>query len=109
MTPEKATDGFAAMGSTSRLTVLQTLVRAGEGGLYVGEIQERTGIPASTLTHHLKFLTLAGLITQEKLGRSILCRAEYDHLKDLAAYILSECCSDAALPRQHEEENRSAI
>jgi len=89
-----ATQGFAAMGSQSRLEVLQTLVRAGNAGLAVGEIQKRTGIPASTLAHHIKSLSAAGLITQEKQGRAIINKADFEHLQGLAEYILNECCSD---------------
>ncbi|MEM8651573.1 MAG: helix-turn-helix domain-containing protein, partial [Pseudomonadota bacterium] len=74
--------------------VLRSLVKAGDNGLLVGDIQERTGIPASTLAHHLKFLTSAGLIVQEKNGRSIINRANYSHLQELAAFILEECCAD---------------
>ncbi len=89
-----ATEGFAAMGSESRLAVLQTLVKAGTDGLPVGMIGERTGIPASTLAHHIKFLAVSHLITQEKEGRVIRCRANFDHLEALADFILKECCAD---------------
>ena len=88
----EAAQGFAAMGSDSRLEVLQTLVRAGNEGLRVGEIQDRTGISASTLAHHLKFLSAAGLIVQRKHGRVIMSTANYAHLEALAAFILEECC-----------------
>lgn len=87
-----AAEGFSAMGSESRLAVLQTLVKAGPKGLPVGEIQTRTSIPASTLAHHLKFLSAANLVKQEKLGRSIINRANFDHLEELAEFILKECC-----------------
>ena len=76
------------------LEVLQALVRAGEGGLLVGDIQQRIDIPASTLTHHLKFLKSADLIQQAKDGRAIINRANYSHLKELASFILEECCVD---------------
>ena len=46
---EEAAQGFAAIGSEARLQVLQTLVRAGQSGLAVGSIQDRTGMAASTL------------------------------------------------------------
>ena len=36
---EDAATGFAAMGSEARLKVLRALVRAGDPGLTVGEIQ----------------------------------------------------------------------
>ena len=58
-----AAEGFSAMGSESRIDVVRTLVKAGPAGLLVGDIQQRTAIPASTLAHHLKFLTSVGLIT----------------------------------------------
>ena len=89
-----AAQGFSAMGSESRLEVLQALVRAGDKGLLVGDIQQRTGIPGSTLAHHLKFLTSADLIVQNKQGRTIINQANYQHLQALAAFILEECCSD---------------
>ena len=90
---EEAAQGFAAAGSEPRLTVLLALVKAGGGGLSVGEIQERVGIPASTLAHHLKFLAAAGLVEQEKQGRTILNRAAYDRIQALAAFLTHECCS----------------
>ncbi|MEO9875294.1 MAG: metalloregulator ArsR/SmtB family transcription factor [Anderseniella sp.] len=89
-----AAQGFSAMGSESRLEVLQTLVRAGDKGLLVGDIQQRTGFPGSTLAHHLKFLTSADLIVQNKQGRTIINQANYQHLQALAAFILEECCKD---------------
>ncbi|MBN9673507.1 ArsR/SmtB family transcription factor [Roseibium aggregatum] len=94
MVLEEAAQGFAALGSEARLQVLLTLVRAGQAGLTVGDIQARTGMAASTLAHHLKFLASAGLVLQEKEGRSVISRAAYDHLEKLAGYILSECCAD---------------
>jgi len=92
---EEAAQGFAAMGSEARLKVLRTLVRAGAAGLTVGEIQERTGIAPSTLAHHLKFLAAGELVEQEKAGRAVINRARYDKLRELAQFILGECCADA--------------
>ncbi len=94
MTPEQAAQGFAAMGSEARLAILRALVRAGSGGLTVGEIGARTGVPASTLAHHLKFLVASGVLEQERAGRSVITRAAFDHLQALAQFILGECCAD---------------
>jgi DNA-binding transcriptional ArsR family regulator len=93
---QTAADGFAALGSNARLEVLLILVRAGDGGLPVGDIQSRTGIAASTLAHHLKALATAGLIKQQKNGRMVHNHAQFDHLQALAGYILKECCADMA-------------
>jgi DNA-binding transcriptional ArsR family regulator len=104
---EIAAQGFAALGSEARLQVVLTLVKAGQGGLTVGDIQSRTGMAASTLAHHLKFLSSAGLVTQEKDGRSVINRAAYGHLEDLAGYILKECCADengCGEPRLRKEQ-----
>ncbi|SPH24344.1 hypothetical protein DEA8626_03395 [Defluviimonas aquaemixtae] len=95
MRADTAAAGFAAMGSEARLSVLRTLVRAGEEGLIVGHIQARTGIAPSTLNHHLRSLSEAGLIIQERDGRSVINRANYVQLEALAGFILSECCADA--------------
>lgn len=89
---EEVAQGFAALGSEARLQVVLTLVKAGRSGLTVGDIQARTGMAASTLAHHLKFLSSAGLVLQEKDGRSVINRAAFDHLEGLAGYILKECC-----------------
>lgn len=91
---EAAAAGFSAMGSEARLKVLKTLVRAGQTGLTVGEIQNRTGIAPSTLAHHLRFLAAGGVVEQEKVGRSTINRACFDELRSLAQFILSECCAD---------------
>ena len=91
---EEAAQGFAAAGSEPRLDVLRTLVRAGTKGLSVGEIQDRLQIPASTLSHHLRFLAAGNLIEQEKVGRTIVNKAAFEHIEQLAKFLLSECCAD---------------
>lgn len=92
---EEAAQGFAAIGSEPRLDVLLALVRAGPDGLTVGEIQQRSGIPASTLSHHLRFLAAAGLIEQTKDGRTIHNRAAFAHIEHLADFLLRECCLES--------------
>ncbi|MEL6746944.1 MAG: metalloregulator ArsR/SmtB family transcription factor [Pseudomonadota bacterium] len=91
---EEAAQMFAAIGSEPRLDLLRTLVRAGEAGLTVGQLQERLSIPGSTLSHHLRFLSAAGLIEQEKQGRVVMNRAAFDTIHVLASYLVEECCAD---------------
>ena len=88
---EEAAQGFAAAGSEPRLEVLIAIVRAKKDGLTVGELQEQLKVPASTLAHHLRFLTTAGLIAQEKRGRKVINRARSTHIEALATYLLKEC------------------
>lgn len=94
--PEEAAEGFAALGSEQRLSVIQLLVRAGPGGMTVGALKDATGAAASTLSHHIRFLSQTGLIVQEKQGRSIICRADFERIQSLATYLTRECCADVA-------------
>lgn len=90
---------FAALGSEQRLTVLRALVRAGPDGLSIGELGQRSGITGSTLTHHMKILSQAGLVRQERRGRSIICAAvDYHELHAISEYLLRECCADTPIP-----------
>ncbi len=89
---DRAAKGFDALGSRARLQIVLTLVERGNAGLSIGDIQSRVGIAPSTLAHHLRFLTAAGLVVQEKTGRTIINKAAFDHLEDLAAFILKRCC-----------------
>ena len=90
-----AASTFAALGSEQRLSVMRTLVRAGPEGLTIGELGKRSGVTGSTLTHHMKILAAAGLVTQVKQGRSIICAAvAFDEIRALSEFLLKECCAD---------------
>ena len=88
----QASDALAALGNRTRLRVYRLLVRAGQAGLIVGEIQARTGVAASTLAHHLATLAKADLISQERQGRETLCRAHYGQVDAMIAYLTENCC-----------------
>lgn len=99
LTVEQAASTFAALGSEQRLDVLRTLVRAGPEGLRIGELGNRAGVTGSTLTHHMKILSQAGLVRQERQGRSIICAAvAFDELQALSQFLLRECCADRRPP-----------
>lgn len=99
-----AASRFAALGSEQRLAVLRALVRAGDQGLSIGDLGQRTGITGATLTHHTKTLTQAGLVHQTKQGRSIICTAaDYDEIKGLTDFLLSECCADSCPPPEGQD------
>lgn len=103
--PEEAAEGFAALGSEQRLSVIQFLVRAGPDGMTVGALKDATGAAASTLSHHIRFLSQTGLIVQEKQGRSIICRADFERIQSLASYLTRECCADVSEAHAKELQN----
>ena len=67
----------------------------GDGGLPVGSLQEKLGIAASTLSHHLHRLILTGLVTQERQATTLICRANYPAMDSLVGFLVDECCIDA--------------
>jgi DNA-binding transcriptional ArsR family regulator len=98
---KKAAASFAAVGSEPRLAVVMALVRAGHEGLSVGDIQERLAIPASTLAHHLRFLQTAGLVAQQRCGRTVINRIVFDQIEALSAFLLHECCAEEKMTKQN--------
>lgn len=92
---EEAANQLEALGNPTRLQVYRTLVRAGRNGLAVGQLQEWIGIPASTLSHHLKRLIDTGLVTQQRQATTLICRAHYPTMDALIGFLADECCADA--------------
>jgi DNA-binding transcriptional ArsR family regulator len=88
---------LAALGHEARLAVYRLLVKAGPDGMPVGDIGAHMGLPASTLAHHLRALVDAGLVIQEKHGRTVFNRADYDQMRRTVEFLTSECCSGIAL------------
>src|ERR687890_36588 len=93
-----------ALGNPTRLQVYRTLVRAGDSGLPVGRLQERIGIAASTLSHHLHRLILTGLVTQERQSTTLICRANYPVMRDLLGFLTEECCAESTCSEHVGEE-----
>ena len=100
---EHAARQLEALGNPTRLRIYRTLIRAGEGGLPVGHLQARLTIPASTLSHHLRQLVATGLITQERLGTSLICRADYAAMRAVIGFLADECCADAGAPDARDD------
>lgn len=93
-----AVDCFSALGHPTRLTVFRALVRAGRDGAPVGALQDVLGIPGSTLTHHLQALVRAGLVEQERQGRVLVTRANYEAMNGLIGFLTDDCCKGMPQP-----------
>ncbi len=87
---------LASLGAPIRLRMVRLLVRAGDNGLPVGELQRRLGLAASTHAHHLGALVNSGLVSQERRGREVICTAAFDVLRAAGAYLTEQCCVDAS-------------
>jgi DNA-binding transcriptional ArsR family regulator len=88
---------LAALGHETRLAIYRLLVKAGDAGLNVGEIGRHLGAPPSTLAHHLGALVDAGLVIQERHGREVINRADYEAMRRTVGFLTAECCTGVRL------------
>ena len=87
---------LAALAQEVRLRVFRALVVAGPAGLTPGDLSAQLEVAANTLSFHLKELSHAGLITQERQGRHLIYRAAFDSMNALLAYLTENCCEGEA-------------
>ncbi len=87
---------LAALAQEVRLRVFRALVVAGPTGLTPGALGEQLAVTPTALSFHLKELTRAGLITQERQGRNLVYRASFASMNALLAYLTENCCEGAA-------------
>jgi ArsR family transcriptional regulator len=83
---------LGALGHPVRLRALRFVVQAGAEGASAGDVQAHVDIPASTLSHHLKRLVDAGLLTTRLDGPFHFYAADYAALKQLTDYLWEDCC-----------------
>jgi DNA-binding transcriptional ArsR family regulator len=83
---------LAALAQPNRLQIFRSLVVKGSDGLTPALIAEELGMPANTLSFHLKELMNADLITQERSGRHLIYRAQYDRMNAVMSYLSQNCC-----------------
>ena len=89
----KYADMMSAMGTEPRLRIMRLLLSAHPDGLVVGDIGEELGIPGSTLSHHLEKLKNEDLVRVRREGTFLRYSANSEALKELLAFLYSECCS----------------
>ena len=86
-------DRFAAMGTESRLRIMQLLLSAHAVGMVVGEIQAELDISSSNLSHHLEKLKNEGLVQVTREGTFLRYTADIDALRELLTFLYAECCT----------------
>ncbi len=84
---------LSELGHPVRLKAFRLLVQAGPEGLPVKDIQAHLDIPQSTLSHHLSHLVSAGLISQTRQGRMLICRADYEAITQVLNFLTEDCCA----------------
>ncbi|MBL8389143.1 MAG: helix-turn-helix transcriptional regulator [Hydrogenophaga sp.] len=87
---------LAALAQDVRLRAFRALVVAGPGGLTPSALCEQLGVAPNALSFHLKELTHAQLVTQERQGRNLIYRAAFERMNDLLGYLTRNCCQGEA-------------
>jgi ArsR family transcriptional regulator len=95
MEEKTAIASLAALAQPARLRVFRALVGAGPDGMNPGALAQMLGVGSSTLSFHLKELTHAGMVTQEREGRNLVYRASLDRMSELMDYLAAHCCLGA--------------
>ncbi len=86
---------LGALAQEHRLAAFRALVQAGADGLSAGALAEALQLPNSSLSFHLAQLTNAGLIRQQRQGRSLIYSADYNAMNALMGYLTENCCAGA--------------
>lgn len=89
---------LSELGNVVRLQIFRLLVRAGDEGMNISDIRTALAIPASTLAFHLRGLVEAGLVLQERQGREVRCRANYQRVRETVGFVMEECCAGTMKP-----------
>ena len=96
MDEKTAVNALAALAQGMRLRVFRALVGAALDGMTPGALSATLGVPASTLSFHLKELMHAGLVWQQREGRHLIYRPALGQMNGLLAYLTAHCCQGAA-------------
>jgi ArsR family transcriptional regulator, arsenate/arsenite/antimonite-responsive transcriptional repressor len=84
---EQVARRLKALADPSRLRLLSLLLTAPDGEACTCDLTEPLGLAQPTVTHHLKKLADAGLVTGERRGTSTYYRARGEALEQVAGLL----------------------
>lgn len=87
---------LAALAQPTRLDTFRLLVGREPEGVPAGELGRLIAIPQNTMSAHLAVLSRAGLIIGERHSRLIIYRANLDRFRQVALFLLKDCCGGRA-------------
>jgi DNA-binding transcriptional ArsR family regulator len=92
METSSALRALGALAHETRLGIFRLLVEHGPPGLPAGEIGRQLGLPAATLSFHVRELAMAGLLSARQQGRFIHYATDFSAMRGLVAYLSENCC-----------------
>jgi len=88
---KRAAQGYSALSTDVRLSILKLLAKTGDDGMASGEIARRLDIPANSLSQQLTVLSAAGLVMQERVGRNVFYAVDLDEIRRLIKFLALDC------------------
>ncbi len=83
---------LAALAQSTRLNTFRLLVSREPDGVPAGELARLMDVPQNTMSAHLAILARAGLVRGERHSRSIIYRADLPRLREVALFLVKDCC-----------------
>ncbi|HEX6977997.1 MAG TPA: metalloregulator ArsR/SmtB family transcription factor [Alphaproteobacteria bacterium] len=96
---------FKALGDPARVRILEFLMRpdaeccSREDRVCACDIENMLGLSQPAVSHHMKILVQAGLVTAEKEGRWVYYRIHRRRFRELAQYLTRFTRSEAPAGR----------
>ena len=78
---------MSALAQATRLKVYRRLIDELPNGMAAGEIAKEVEMSPNGMTAHFTILSAAGLVSSEKIGRTVLYRAEIRPVEELSAFL----------------------
>jgi DNA-binding transcriptional ArsR family regulator len=83
---------LSALAHDTRLAIFRHLIERAPDGDYAGAVAEALGMPAATLSFHLKELSHAGLVDGQQEGRYVRYTAKLETVMALVDFLTDSCC-----------------
>lgn len=81
-----------ALADPTRLQLLTSLLTAPTGSACTCDLAPAVGLTEGTVSHHLKRLENAGLVTKERRGANVHYSAQSDAIHAIARALNAGCC-----------------
>lgn len=84
---ESIASGYRALGDATRLRLLSLIASSPNSEACVCDLTEPIGLSQGTISHHLKILFNAGLLTRERRGTWSFYRVDIERFGELATLL----------------------
>lgn len=83
----------SALANERRVAIFHHLLATPRTGCTFGDIAAQTGIPPSSLTHHLKEMQAGGLLLRRADGARTIFTLDLALLEQVFSQLLGQCCA----------------